>query len=230
MRMNLLALLALALPVAGAAKMFETSYLQIGIPDSWSCERIETAWACKPTDNRTIHTASLVFTAKGAAPEDSLTAIESHLKSTRTITGANGRSTVTSQLRWARKITLNGYEWVEALHSNREVEGFHSYYLSTVTPQLTILIHFLFQQSLSAIHEPVLQELRRSVGLKSEALMAPAEAVNPQPLAPVAPDAPEVVGSNRDAEKPANSPQLLWIIGVVSLSLIAFYAMRRKSR
>lgn len=219
----------LAYSPTSQGKLFETSYLQIGIPDSWSCEKIGADWACRPTDNKTVHTASLIFTAKGAAPEDTLSALDNQLRAPRTISGASGRSTVTSQLRWTQKVTLNGYDWIEALHANREIEGFNTYYLATVTPQLTILLNFTFQQNLAKDFEPVLQELRKSIGLKAETLEAAPKETFAQPVAPVASPGADanVSGPGSSAPKPL---ELLWIVGLGAIALVIIFAMRRKSR
>jgi hypothetical protein len=216
---------------SSAAKTLDTSYLNLNVPDSWVCENLKPDWICRPVDNRMIHTATLVLTAKVAGPEDTLTAIEQQMKTPRTMTGSN-RTPITSQLKWVKEVKLAGWDWIEALHANRELEGFFTYYLATVTSRLIILVNLSFQQNLAKDYQPILEELRRSVRFNAAATESPEEdPATPKPLAPVPVGQP---GSDLGLEKVTgmvfSRPLIVLVaIGVVLVLLISLIRSKRRS-
>ncbi len=231
MRLRLLCCLCLvAFCPSGLAKTFQTSYLQVELPDTWTCQQLEAEWACRPTDNQYLHTATLIFSAKEIAPEDTFTSIESQLKTPRTITSASGRGPVTSKLNWIRSVELGGTRWLEALHTNSELEGYFTYYLATVTPRLTILLNFTFQNTQAKFYQPILEELRKSVTLNRLALEAApsAEATRPQGAATLpAVDSSVASGSSSPMD---DQRKYLILLVIVAVALVFYFATRRRRR
>ena len=211
--------LAILSSVGHSAASFETSYLKIDLPEAWTCDQMETDWACRPTSKDLIHTATLIFSAKEAAPEDSLAMLETQLKAPRTISTASGRGTVTSKVVWIRPVELGGTRWVEALHANRELDGYFTYYLATVTPRLTVLLNFTFQQTHAKLHQPLLEGMRRSVKLKKSVLEG--NTLKPAPH-PVATTLTEPADTKRS--------QYLLGLGLFGVGTAIYFAMRRKRR
>jgi hypothetical protein len=217
------------------AKPLETSFVTLSVPESWECEKIKPDWACRPTDRKHLHSATLVLTAKVAGPEDTLSAIEQQMKAPRTFTGGR-RTAITSQLRWAKQVPINGQNWVEALHHNRELEGFFTYYLATVTPRLVILVNLSFQQELTKEFEPILAQIRGSVQVSASALEPAGEeaaAVVPQPVGPAQPEGAPTANHPLVAELSkqlgASNPLKMAAGAVLVLLAIVLLGTRRRS-
>ncbi|MEZ4871554.1 MAG: hypothetical protein R2827_04760 [Bdellovibrionales bacterium] len=47
-----------------------------------------------------------------------------------------------SKIRYVKKYSLNGKEWVDSLHESSEVEGYYTRYVATVSGGLGILVTF----------------------------------------------------------------------------------------
>jgi len=61
------------------------------------------------------------------------------LRQSQPVKHADG-STTMSEVRFVRRTTLGGKEWVEALHIGSELPNYHTYYLATTTSYLGIFV------------------------------------------------------------------------------------------
>lgn len=230
MKLFAFAILALSFMTTPSAyaKSFATSYLQIDLPDNWDCKSIEKTYACQVTGSTEQRTAVIVITAKQAGPQDHLSALRSSLKLPRAVDGAK-RSMITSKLEWEKELTLGSEPWVESLHSNREIEGFYTYYLATVARGLTIVLSFSFQNTKSKEMQPILNQIRSSLKLIAKPIITATDGPAPVPVAPQA--AGQQPSTSSPSATPGRqgpmSPEMM--IGIlVGLVAVAFLLLRRK--
>jgi hypothetical protein len=149
MRFLSLALVGLSLfsATSAFAKTFQNSYVRFEIPENWHCGQENLAWVCSPVSSKDAREALIVVTAKVAGPEDNLDAYERHLKKPKTLATRGAKTGSFSTVLSTNHRTINGVNWVEAVHLGSEVPEFHTEYLAVVKENLAILI------SLSADNE-----------------------------------------------------------------------------
>ena len=124
--------------VAPPREQFFTSYFQFDLAPGWSCELEGTEYVCTPPGSAP-HPAIVIMAMKERGDQDRLEAYEQHLRQPQPLNRADGSSAM-SEVRFVRRTTLGGKEWVEALHVGSEVPNYHTYYLATTTSYLGILV------------------------------------------------------------------------------------------
>lgn len=223
-------MLALSLfAVTSWAKSFSTSYLQLDIPEDWSCQKVQNDYACQPSSTSQLSKfAVLVISAKQSLPTDTLETLRMQLKAPP---NTQQRTPVTSKLEWSKTLETAGETWVENLHLNREIENFYTYQLGTVARGLVILLSYSYEKSKSKDLESLVNLFRTSLQL----LVAPSNSgVAPQPVGqnaaltgtPVT--LKDVLSSPEGFQKKLFDPKVLGLSGILLfLVILALFKKRR---
>ncbi len=125
---------------------------------NWRCGNEKDAVVCRPTDMENELIKVIVWTAKVAAPTDSIAAYHETLKQPRKVRFRLKKTMSTSIS--DETVTINGSPWVDAVQSNSEVYGFNTRYLATVKDGLAVLVTFSARKD---IFEDFQKEIRSIV-------------------------------------------------------------------
>ncbi|HXO71411.1 MAG TPA: hypothetical protein VN838_20805 [Bradyrhizobium sp.] len=119
-------------------EQFLTSYFMFDLAPGWSCEIEETEYVCRPAGAKP-YAAIAIIAMKERNNLDRLEDYQAHLQEPRKAVRSGGE-TVMSEIRYVRRKSLAGKQWVEGLHAGSEIPGYLTYYLATTTSYLGILV------------------------------------------------------------------------------------------
>lgn len=139
-------------PTIGFSRTFKNAYISFEMLDTWKCNLEQTEWVCRAEDPQEAKEAVIILTAKEKGPTDTFPLYESHMNnpiSTPSRTGAMLTSTVVYK---AMQNKVNDQVWLDSLHTNSEVQNYHTRYLATIKDQIAILITFSAHNRFYAKH------------------------------------------------------------------------------
>ena len=127
------------LAVPAPRELFRAAPFDFELAHGWWCELDGTEYVCNPP-GRPPHVAIAVIAMKERSGSDNLAAYQQHLEKPQPAGAADKGAAEMSQVRFVRRRTLAGHEWVEALHSGSEIPNYDTYYLGTTTSHIGILV------------------------------------------------------------------------------------------
>jgi hypothetical protein len=120
--------------------------------DNWKCSLEQTEWVCRAEDPQEAKEAVIILTAKEKGPTDTFPLYEAHMNNPIT-THTRAGTTLTSNVVYkAQQNKVNDQVWLDALHTNSEVQNYHTRYLATIKDQIAILITFSAHNRFYAKH------------------------------------------------------------------------------
>lgn len=123
------------------AKRFASKFCEFELPPQWECQLEGTEWVCQGLNEDRKREAIIILAAKKRGSRDSLQEYEAYLKSKKTFSLPGGKTQV-SDPRYTKKSSINGQQWVDAMHLASEVPGFYTRYLATVKGELGVAVTF----------------------------------------------------------------------------------------
>lgn len=165
-------------------RTFKNAYISFDIQDNWRCNLEQTEWVCRAEDPQEAKEAVIILTAKEKGPTDSFPLYEAHLNSPMPLVLKNGATTQSRVVYKAQVQRINDQPWLDGLHTNSEVLGYHTRYLATIKDQIAILVtfsaHNRYYQKHSGNFMKTIQSLRviASKDLLSRADMGPIRGAN----------------------------------------------------
>ena len=127
------------------AKLFQNNYISFEIPETWECKAFGTDWVCHSQFQEKKVEALITSTAKIAGPNDTLDEYLNYLKSSKSWHNVKKEHITSKLISPARRVFINRFHWVDAIHRNSEVKSYISRYAGTVccennSSQLGILV------------------------------------------------------------------------------------------
>jgi hypothetical protein len=222
--MRTLALLSLLLQChLASAKVFENSYLNITLPDSWACSLSGDAWICLSNEPAIAKNAVIVITAKVAAPEDNLPAFLTQLKRSKMMNV--GGTPTPSKVLSAQYRAAAGTQWVQAEQLGSEIPDFDTLYLATVKDRLSIQLSFSAERTHLAALRPVFEKSIQSLKLLNVNLAV----ANPTPIPAAVPGLDGPAPHQAKVQSGLKTVILLGLaVGLAALAIAAVYSPRRK--
>lgn len=148
----LVLLVSFLLPSTGFSRTFKNAYISFEMLDTWKCNLEQTEWVCRAEDPQEAKEAVIILTAKEKGPTDTFPLYESHMNNpiqTPSRTGGMLTSTVVYK---SMQNKINDQVWLDALHTNSEVQNYHTRYLATIKDQIAILVTFSAHNRFYAKH------------------------------------------------------------------------------
>ena len=149
----------------------KTAYLTFDHPEAWKCELAEGVWICQSTTEADRRESVVLSIAALATEWDNLDNYLEYLKTPKTIRDEEGKE-ITSQVTYARKRNINGYEWADALHHQSELAGFWTRYLATVMSngqaKLAVLVTYVVSDARYDSLAPVFERMTASLKPNTE--------------------------------------------------------------
>jgi hypothetical protein len=124
--------------VATPRDRFLTSYFEFDLAPGWSCELDGTEYVCQPA-GKPPFPAIAIIAMKERNNQDRLEDYETHLRARQPVMTKNGETRM-SEVRFVKRTSLGGKQWVEGLHAGSELPNYLTYYLATTTSALGILV------------------------------------------------------------------------------------------
>jgi hypothetical protein len=135
-------------------EQFLSSYFEFDLAPGWSCELDGTEYVCQPA-GKPPFPAIAIIAMKERNNQDRLEDYETHLRTPQLVTMKNGETRM-SEVRFVKRTSLGGKQWVEALHAGSELPNFLTYYLATTTSALGILVTM-------SVHKDSVDKYRRQL-------------------------------------------------------------------
>lgn len=145
------ALIFLNLNIA-QARSFKNAYISFEIQDNWKCKTEQSEWVCRSEDPQESKEAVIILTAKEAGPGDTFPVYTEHLSKPIPLslkTGGMVNSTITIP---PKEYAVGDQKWLDALHSNSEVQNYYTRYLATIKDKIAILVTFSAHSKYYAKH------------------------------------------------------------------------------
>ena len=121
-------------------RYFRGANLEFALPRGWISDRIGNEIICSPPDPPP-NNAMIILAAKQRSTHDNLAEYEKHLARPRPITRPDGTPAM-SEVVYVLRSHIGGYEWIDAVHRNSEINGHDTRYLATVTSHMGTAVTF----------------------------------------------------------------------------------------
>jgi hypothetical protein len=158
---------------AAHAAKFANQFVEFELPAQWQCNLEGAEWVCQSLNEQKKRDAIIVLAAKLKGDQDSLDLYQTYLKGAKVYTSVQGRS-VKSDPKYAKKVSINGQDWIDSLHLESEIPGFYTRYLATVKADIGVLVTYSinkdkYQQYLPEFENMVktLRVFRKTGGLNT---------------------------------------------------------------
>ncbi|MBC7465790.1 MAG: hypothetical protein H7256_07345 [Bdellovibrio sp.] len=120
--------------------------------DTWKCNLEQTEWVCRAEDPQEAKEAVIILTAKEKGPTDTFPLYESHMNNSISTPSRTGGMLTSTVVYKAMQNKVNDQVWLDSLHTNSEVQNYHTRYLATIKDQIAILITFSAHNRFYAKH------------------------------------------------------------------------------
>ena len=209
-----------AFTVFAARSAVAESYgpLSFMLPPGWKCAIVKSSDVCM--DKSSAKPAGvLVVTFKNKTPTDSLLFYKNQLGSPRPL--RNGEIVTPSEVKLVREITINGQQWVEAVHHNSEIRGFYTHYLATVADPYALLVSITVNDQeyadMMTKLDPTINSMKIAIP-QTPSQSQPAMAPQPQSALPQVP--------TENGIQPHKNKIIIYIgIGLVAAIFLLIYAI-----
>ncbi len=182
-------------PSALAAK-FANQFTQFELPAQWQCTLEGTEWVCNHTLKSKEREALVVLTAKLRGDQDTVDKYLLYLKLAKTYQSPTGK-TITSKVKDASKISMDGIDWVDSTHMESEVPNYLTRYLATVKEDIAVLITYSVQSDKVALYQKDFDAMVKSLKIFRKKQLAENPAAGAKAdLSKVAAQIPTSVGDN----------------------------------
>ncbi len=192
--------------------------LTFSLPTGWQCTIQKSSDVCLDK-NASKPNGVLVVTFKNRTPEDTLVYYQNQLSAPRPL--KTGEVITPSQVKLIRQITLNGQQWIEAVHHNSEILGYYTHYLVTVADPYAVLVSITVSDQ---DYAELMTNLGPTINSMKVAVQQPATAQNSPPQTVSAPQAP--VQDVTPAPARHKSKMLLYLgVGLAVALFLLVYAI-----
>lgn len=154
--------LLLALGRSSQAAKFANQFTQFELPPQWQCTLEGTEWVCNSSVKTKEREALIVLAAKLRGDQDTVEKYLTIVMGPKTYESASGK-TVTSVVNHAKKIDMDGIQWVDAEHMESEIPGYMTRYLATVKEDIAVLITYSIQKDKIALYQKTFDDMVKSL-------------------------------------------------------------------
>ncbi len=124
---------------------FRGANLAFALPEGWISDREGNEIVCMPT-GEPPHDAIIILATKLRSSDDHRDDYEAFISKPRILTLPDGEQ-MESEVIYVRRTVIGGHKWIEALHRNSEILGYHTRYLVTTTAQVGVAVTFSVAES-----------------------------------------------------------------------------------
>ncbi len=122
-------------------RTFKNAYISFEMLDNWDCRLEQTEWVCRSEDPQEAKEAVIILTAKEKGPTDTFDLYQNHMNNPITTQAKTGPMSSTVIYK-STQLKISDHPWLDALHTNSEVQNYYTRYLATTKDQIAILVTF----------------------------------------------------------------------------------------
>lgn len=134
------------------ARSFKNAYISFEIQDNWKCKTEQSEWVCRSEDPQESKEAVIILTAKESGPSDTFPVYIEHLSKPIPLKLKNGSTIMSTITIPPKEYSVGDQKWLDALHSNSEVQNYYTRYLATIKDKIAILVTFSAHSKYYAKH------------------------------------------------------------------------------
>lgn len=140
------------------AKRFASKYCEFELPAGWECALEGSEYVCQSENADRKKESIIILAAKIRGEQDNLDEYMAYLKKSKDYNLPGGKKQV-SEPKSTKMSSINGQQWVDALHLASEVPGFYTRYLATVKEDLGVAVTFSVTKDLYSAYQPIMDKL-----------------------------------------------------------------------
>lgn len=155
--MKLIAALAFALLTATAAeaKVIELPYMKFQMPDPWSCQTKKSETTCTSIQGNETKQSVVLINAKETTPAETLDSFYQQLSKPKGV----------GSIKKIEYVQIGDIKWIQAHHSNSELNNYDTYYWITRVENIAILVTYTYLAKFESTLAPLAQSLPKSFQL-----------------------------------------------------------------
>lgn len=150
--------LAITFSFEASAKRFSSKFCEFELPAGWECALEGTEYVCQSENVDRKKESIIILAAKMRGEQDSLDEYQAFLKKSKEYALPGGKKQI-SEPKNVKLSSVNGHQWVDALHLASEVPGFYTRYLATVKEDLGVAVTFSVSKDLYNDYQPIMDKL-----------------------------------------------------------------------
>lgn len=140
------------------AKRFSSKYCEFELPSGWECALEGSEYVCQSENADRKKESIIILAAKIRGEQDTLPEYMAYLKQPKEYALPGGKKQI-SESKITKMSSINGQQWVDALHLASEVPGFYTRYLATVKEDLGVAVTFSVSKDLFTQYQPIIDKL-----------------------------------------------------------------------
>ena len=144
------------------AKKFSNGYIEFELPPKWQCVIEGSEWVCQSENADRKKEAIIILAAKKRGSQDTLANYQAYLKKAK-MYQLPGSKMQRSEAKSVKTSTINGAQWIDALHLASEVPGFYTRYLATVKADIGVAVTFSVTKSLYNAYKGIFDNIISSL-------------------------------------------------------------------
>ncbi|OFZ29006.1 MAG: hypothetical protein A2622_12990 [Bdellovibrionales bacterium RIFCSPHIGHO2_01_FULL_40_29] len=141
-RTQFILLFIFTIPTLSWGRTFKNAYISFEMLDNWKCQLEQTEWVCRAEGPQESKEAVIILTAKEKGPTDTFALYQNHMNNPITTTNRAGQRLTSGVVYKSVQTRINDQPWLDALHTNSEVQNYYTRYLATIKDQIAILVTF----------------------------------------------------------------------------------------
>ncbi len=162
------------------AKLFQTNFVKIQLPNNWNCRQEELDWVCQPDNVAERSEVILVVVTKAVnAVDDTWEKYQVVLNTPREMRDPLGKA-YKSQIRYVRKREIKTWPWIDSLQLGPEIPGWYTRYVASMKEKIAVLITYSIAESTYAKWSPIMDSVIESTEIHFDP-KAFADAMNSRP-------------------------------------------------
>lgn len=222
--MNKYILFALFSSSIALAKSVETPYLDVTVPDDYTCASETGRFVCQRGNDPKLKDSILTMVFKRSGPQDTLDQYAEFIKRPMSRVNPSGPPSL-SEVSFVRTIKVGGFDWVEAKHIESELANYVTYYWATVRPPVAMVVTYSVEKSRESSRMTELTAIRDSMRTKAVQYSPPPSVNGPQSSA----IAPQTFHSGLDFDNNHLFGQkpIVVVIGFLLVVALIFVVVRR---
>jgi hypothetical protein len=144
--------------------IFRAPAFEFALAPGWWCELDGNEYICSPP-GKPPHPAMVVMAMKERNKDDNLAVYETYLRQPQQAGNRDKPSDRKSVLKSLKREIIGRREWVTALHSGSEIEGYDTYYLATATSYAGIVVTMSVHKDYTQDYVRQLNEMMKTLNV-----------------------------------------------------------------
>jgi len=157
------------------AKPIVNNFIEMNVPDDWSCAPYGEQWTCLPMDPAKNKEAIIVFSFAEQSASDTMKLFYDYLNNSMTMTNPTTKKAEKSVPKIMQYKDIQGQTWVDSLHLSQAIPNYYTRYIATIKDGRSVLVSVTVDKTKYNLYMATLYKVIESIKLRVAAPAAPIE-------------------------------------------------------